>query len=178
MLTSAVRSFVLLSTLLVAGQAVAKDLAQMSFGASAGDAVFGRIAGTITVADDGAAKVVVTRYGEGEMPVVTETVRQLAPAVVETLSYKIQMLSNEELTVTTQDIVCMMMPLPGSNRDLYVARGFDYETGTYAGELELTLTQRGCWSHLHVAPTQDYAKDVAQQLAAQLEILGVTYAVE
>ena len=172
---------ILVSTALFLGLAqgaVAKDIAQYSFNHAGDDGV--REIDTLTLSDDGVATIVRLPLGPDLFDVTTgpalATVRQpLAKEVFEALKYQIQNLSTAEIETTHSMFVCMMMPTAGAARSLLIARGYDYETQSYNGVLEVVLTQTGCWNPTHSAPKGEYEKIEARSVVSALEVLGLTF---
>jgi len=109
--------------------AFAKDLAQYSFDHVGGNGV--REIDTLTLSDTGVATIERAELGMnepfgGDLKPLKTIRKSLAKEVFQSLKYKIQTLSTAELEVMNQRVVCMMMPMPGADRSLLVARDYDY----------------------------------------------------
>ncbi|MCJ8276665.1 MAG: hypothetical protein MJK18_07475, partial [Bdellovibrionales bacterium] len=86
-------------------------------------------------------------------------------------------LVNSEIAEVKYDVVCMLMPSDFMmSNHLYLNRGFDSETETFNGELELVLGPQGCWVSNKVNFKNKWDNTSAQRIKTLIEILTYEYA--
>jgi len=95
----------------------------------------------------------------------------LAPAVMQRLTSMIQQLANAETERHVSEIVCMMMPMPGPSRALFVRRGYEWQTESYTGELEEVLSNSGCWDPIRITLKHQYNLASAHALMSAIEMI-------
>ena len=99
----------------------------------------------------------------------------LSDEVFNALLPNLQTLADAEVVTTFSPIVCMMMALPGADRNLLVATKYDNGTGVFSGPERLVLSAEGCYLSHHTAPKEAYAIEAAKMLRNSLQLLSLQY---
>ena len=170
--------------LLFSTAAFAKDLASYRFAIRTDDGNSRSIIHQMvtTVTDEGEMTVVLNTSG-GNFPFFTEDrsnektfAKTLNKHVFKLLENDIKRLSNAEIEKRTNQIVCMMMQGPmSSNNHLSVLRGFDYNSKSYLGEMELVDGPHGCWVRSATYPKNTYDRATAASLKALMKALTLDH---
>lgn len=89
---------------------------------------------------------------------------------------KIIGLSNSPIKEVTSAVVCMMIPGPAQSNDhLVIRRGYDFNSGSFFGELELVLGPQGCWVAHKVFPANERATQQARALKNTIRVLTLDF---
>lgn len=172
-----------LSALLISTGALAKDIANYRFAVS--EVVDGQHTVKVlntTITDDQVMKVTLTR-ATGSMPwnmtVDGETEsfeKDLNNLVFEQIKTQVVSISNAPIKRVQAEIVCMMMPGPAQANDhLSVARGYDWNSRSFLGDLELVMGPQGCWVRNPVFPANERAAGQARALKASIKLLTLEF---
>jgi hypothetical protein len=174
---------VLLLVLMTSTAAIAKDLTSYRFAVRSdvdGKTQIHNLVATVTMA---ATLRVEHTQTEGRYPFFTDSVgnsveltKRLSSFTFESLKRNIIALSNAEIDQRFNQVVCMMMPGPvQSNDHLFVARGHDWNTGHFFGELELIHGPQGCWVSNKVAPKGGREELAAKLLKNQIKVITLEF---
>lgn len=166
-------SLLIALSLLFTANVFAKDLASYRFAIrdnAEGSTMIHHIVSTIT--DEAELKVTFSTFGglppffySGDSVPQEFYSQVLNKHVFTLLKNDIMALSQAELEKRTNQIVCMMMPGPTlSNNHLSVRRGYDYNTQSFLGEMELVDGPHGCWVRSATYPKNTYDRATAAKL--------------
>lgn len=168
-----------LSFLLMAG-VFAKDIASYRFAIS--ETVDGKILikhMVATIADDMSLTIDLTKsagtrpwFMEEVGPTTTHT-KYLNESTYNIVKTQIVSISNAPIKRVHTPMVCMMMPGPEQSNDhLTVARGYDFNSASFLGDLELILGPQGCWVAHKVYPENERATQQARALKNSIKLLA------
>lgn len=166
--------------LLFTASAFGKDLASFRFAIRSGDSERTVIHHMVATVTEDAELNVVVNSGVGNFPFfipeggseeATHS-KKLNKHVFALLKNDIIRLSQAEIESRTNQIVCMMMPGPTmSNNHLSVLRGYDWNTQTFKGKMELVDGPHGCWVRNATYPKNTYDRATAASLKGLMKAL-------
>lgn len=103
--------------------------------------------------------------------------KELNNLVYDQLKTQVISLSHAPIRRVQAQVVCMMMPGPmHSNDHLSIARGYDWNSGSFLGDLELIMGPEGCWVMNKVFPENERAAGQARALKSSLKLLTLEFA--
>ncbi len=175
--------FIAVSALLFSVTTMAKDIASYRFATSevVNEEHTVRVF-VATVSDDQILKISLTKASgsapwdlnvDGEAIEIEEKLTQLAYNQIKT---QVVGVSNAPIKREFSPMICMMMAGPAQSNDhLSVARGYDWSTQSFLGELELILGPQGCWVSSKVFPEHKRAEQQAHALKASIKLLTLQF---
>ncbi len=166
--------------LLFSTNVFAKDLASYRFAVRedvAGKSIIHHMVTTIT--EEAELNIVLNTssgsfpfFIDGESEAEANFSKPLNKHIFALLKRDITRLSGADIERRTNQIVCMMMPGPTmSNNHLSVLRGYDYNTGTFAGVMELVDGPSGCWVSSATYPKNTYDRTAATSLKGLIKAI-------
>ncbi|MCR9204163.1 MAG: hypothetical protein NXH75_06275, partial [Halobacteriovoraceae bacterium] len=135
-----------------------------------------------TITDDKIMKISLTSASGSNpwsMTIDTEAEyfeKDLNDLVFDQIKTQIVSLSHAPVKRVQAQVVCMMMPGPGQSNDhLSVARGYDWNSGSFLGDLELIMGPQGCWVMNKVFPANERAAGQARALKTSIKLLALGF---
>lgn len=110
----------------------------------------------------------------GNGVLISERTTDLSVQSFSHLKEKIARLVAAQTKIFQSTIFCAMIRKPvGVSPQLAVPKNYDSESDTFSGAPTLAYSTEGCWHTTYTAPVEKDLKDLAQEVLAQMQILGL-----